>query len=563
MKKPFNYIVLAAMALGAVACSQDDLATSYLSDSKAVHISVQIGENYVSGEFGTRSNPLGVGEEQTKFNPGDKIAVTADNQDYVVYTLDENNTWMPAPNKYLLWKSEMMTFGAYYPVDVNGASMQTFNQPTNYSSITDLANADYMTFSGELSNTTSNAVTLQMKRKMARLIIKTSFKDQFESGYEVSSIKIHSNASGYVGGAVNRSEEGTEITTYKHGEYFYALLVPTSVDADKTFLTITVKNVDNPDTENLTVKGIPATQDGYSYEMTVVVGKDKASVGEVKVSDWKTGGIIEGTAVELVPSVDAKSHTIVTTAEDQLNDAILSEALYGNASSLVIEGPLSSRDISTLHNFINNIYRTFFLDMAKAEIDVIPEKAFQNNSFLGHVWLPTKLKVIGNQAFENARKCIVKNFNDLEKLETIGIQALKDALQNGSIIIPQTVKSIGEGAFQGTSIESIKFPSNIRIANAAIIKSCSRLTSVIFDGDIREISIDNILYLSENGCVIDLSQTNSVPQHTGGGILDIETSGNFNMATGYLNVKFIVKKGLESAYKANDCWKYCIIEETE
>lgn len=301
MKKPFNYIVLAAMALGAVACSQDDLATSYLSDSKAVHISAQIGANYVSGEFGTRSNPLGTGEEQTKFNPGDKIAVTAGNQDYVVYTLDENNAWMPAPNKYLLWKSKMMAFEAYYPVDVNGASMQTFNQPTDYSSITDLANADYMTFSGDLSNTTSNAVTLQMKRKMARLIIKTSFKDQFESGYEVSSIKIHSNASGYVGGAVNRSEEGTEITTYKHGEYFYALLVPTSVDADKTFLTITVKNVDSPDTENLTVKGIPATQDGYSYEMTVAVGKDKVSVGEVKVSDWKTGRIIEGTAVELVP----------------------------------------------------------------------------------------------------------------------------------------------------------------------------------------------------------------------------------------------------------------------
>lgn len=550
------------MALCVVACSQDDLVTSYLSDSKAVHISALIGENYVSGEFGTRSKPIGDKEEQTKFNPGDKIAVAAGNQDDVVYTLDENNAWMPAPTKYLVWESEMMAFGAYYPVGLNGASMQTFNQPTNYSSITDLANADYMTFSGDLSNTTSNAVTLQMKRKMARLIIKTSFKDQFESGYEVSSIKIHSNVSGYVGGAVNRSEEGTEITTYKHGENFYALLVPTSADADKTFLTITVKNVDNPDTENLTVKGIPATQDGYSYEMTVVVGKDKASVGEVKVSDWKTGRIIEGTAVELVPSVDANSHTIVTTAEEQLNAAILSEALC-NGNLLVIEGPLASRDISTLNTFINNRHLIIYLDMAKAEIDVIPEKAFYNNSYLGRIWLPTKLKVIGNYAFESATRCTIANFNNLEKLETIGIQAFKDALLDISIIIPQTVKSVGEASFQETAITSIRFPSNITIFNASVIKSCRRLTSVIFDGDIKVFSINNILDLSANGCVINLSQTNSVPQHTGGGTLDLESSKNYDSDTGNLNVKFIVKKGLKNAYEANNCWHYCIIEEAE
>lgn len=349
MKKTYQYIALAAIALSAVACSQEDMTSSYFSDSKAVHISAQIGTNdNITGGFQSRSNPLGeTAEEQAKFNIGDQISVATGSQSAVTYTLGKNEIWVPETSKYLVWSSDNMLFTAYYPVGKNNASATTFTVPSGYANVKDLADADYMTYSGAHSNVDGNGVSLQMERKMVRLVINTTFGNQYESGYEVSSIKIHTNSTGY---ATDKVQSGNkEVTAYKHDDgKFYALLAPTSADASTVFLTVTVTA--NGIEEELTVKGIPATEAGYSYEMNLTVGKDKASVKSVKVSDWKTGKDIVGTADE-VASVNAESHTVVTTAKEQLNEAVLSEAL-GDGNLLVIEGPLSSRDISTINAFI-------------------------------------------------------------------------------------------------------------------------------------------------------------------------------------------------------------------
>lgn len=59
MKAAYKHIALAALALSAVACTQDDdFAPSYLSDPDAVRITAQVGAGDVTGGF-TRSNPLG------------------------------------------------------------------------------------------------------------------------------------------------------------------------------------------------------------------------------------------------------------------------------------------------------------------------------------------------------------------------------------------------------------------------------------------------------------------------------------------------------------------------
>ena len=51
MKKIFHSIMLAAMVLSTVACSQEELTSSYFSDAKAVKISAQIGTSDVTGSF--------------------------------------------------------------------------------------------------------------------------------------------------------------------------------------------------------------------------------------------------------------------------------------------------------------------------------------------------------------------------------------------------------------------------------------------------------------------------------------------------------------------------------
>lgn len=287
MKKIFNYIALATLTLSAFACSQEDFTSSYLSDSKAVHISAQIGENAVTSGFQTRSNPLGTQEEQAKFNAGDQISVAAGSQSAVIYTLGDNETWTPETSKYLVWSSDQMEFAAYYPVGKNNASASDFTVPSSYNSVEDLKNADYMTYVAEKNKTMNNSVTLPMERKMVRFVFNSiTIKNQYKD-YEVSAIKVHSNTKGYK----DKSLESGDIvvTAYNYDGKFYALLAPTVKDDEKTFLTITVKDKNNNNTKELTVKGIPSTTAKNSYDVTLTIGKDKASITNITIKDWVTG----------------------------------------------------------------------------------------------------------------------------------------------------------------------------------------------------------------------------------------------------------------------------------
>ena len=104
----------AAAILALTACSEsEDLLAAYHSDSKAVHITAQVGK--ASADGFTRSNPLGAtAEEQAKFNENDEISVKADDQDAVTYKL-VGSEWQPQGNKFLKWENETMNFTAYYP----------------------------------------------------------------------------------------------------------------------------------------------------------------------------------------------------------------------------------------------------------------------------------------------------------------------------------------------------------------------------------------------------------------------------------------------------------------
>lgn len=295
MKTICKNIAMAALVLSAVACSQDDdFSPSYLNDPDAVRITVQVGHDDATGGF-TRSNPLGTPEEQTKFNSGDQISVTAGSQTTVVYQLGENG-WNPVGDTYLKWQADKMDVTAYYPVDKNNASATTFTVPTEYSETCTIADADYMTYDDKPTKGDDKSINLTMQRKMVRIVIDDiTFNDQFAEDYSVTGIKVHANTKGYADG---KAEEGSiTVTALQQDNAFYALLAPTTEDGTATFMTVTVS--DGTTSQDLTVKGIPATAAGNSYSFSLTVGKDKASIKEPTVTDWSTGGVIDTTQDEV------------------------------------------------------------------------------------------------------------------------------------------------------------------------------------------------------------------------------------------------------------------------
>ena len=278
----------AAAILALTACSEsEDLLAAYHSDSKAVHITAQVGK--ASADGFTRSNPLGTPEEQAKFNENDEISVQADGQDAVTYKL-VGSEWQPQGNKFLKWENETMNFTAYYPASFDG----NITQPTEYTSPESLAAADFMSFTGNVTNSGNNSLTLTMERKMARVVVEIAgFNDQYTTDATVKSVTINGN-----------------IKAYKHETdgKFYALINPNSISgATAPFLTLEVKDGESTTTETLTTT--PSFAAGNSYTYKLKVGKNKISVSGITVADWDNTGIItEGSKAEqIIPYVTFKA----------------------------------------------------------------------------------------------------------------------------------------------------------------------------------------------------------------------------------------------------------------
>lgn len=286
----------AAAILALTACSEsEDLLAAYHSDSKAVHITAQVGK--ASADGFTRSNPLGTAEEQAKFNENDEISVQAEGQDVVTYKYD-GKEWQPQGNKFLKWENETMNFTAYYPATFNG----TINQPEKYTSEADLAAADFMSFSGPQTNTKDNKrnqLTLTMERKMARVVVEIAgFNDQY-AGATIDNV----NSLSICG-----------IKAYKHSDMkFYALIKPCEAQNSETFLSLdVVEGESKTTTEKFT--GIPKLEAGNSYTYKLTVGKNKISVSGITVTDWDNTGIItEGSKAEhIIPYVTFKAEEAQT-----------------------------------------------------------------------------------------------------------------------------------------------------------------------------------------------------------------------------------------------------------
>ena len=260
----------AAAILALTACSEsEDLLAAYHSDSKAVHITAQVGK--ASADGFTRSNPLGDAKKQTEFNENDEISVQADGQDAVTYKYD-GKEWQPQGNKFLKWESDKMNFTAYYPASFNG----TINQPEKYNSEDDLAAADFMSFSGPQTNTkeNNNKLTLTMNRKMARVVVEIAgFNDQYTTNATVNSLSIWGVK------AFKQEKDGKS--------YFYALIDPKYTSSTAPFLSLEVKDGESKTTETLTTT--PATfAPGNSYTYKLTVGKNKISVSGITVAPWNT-----------------------------------------------------------------------------------------------------------------------------------------------------------------------------------------------------------------------------------------------------------------------------------
>lgn len=378
------FAVIAMLA----ACSTDDEQSANTAANE-VKIAATVGGNSIF----TRSNPLGTKAEQESFNENDAISVTTEGKT-VVYTKNKDGQWANA-NDYLVWTGNAQTFEACYPGNSTN-SISTGYVAADQSTIEKIALSDYMTCRKEIEKKdipTDRQLTLNLERQTARVIVKVSaFGNEFEGlNPTLSVVEVYSKLKVPAGEgdsyeaikACKKEENGSNV--------FYALVSPgTGNDAEKFLkLTVTYNDGDGKPTQTkvLDVTGIPALDKAMSYTYDVKIGKDKATIGSVSVTDWGPGDDITGG--------DA-----VTTTENAV--LIIKNALAAGNTNIEIRNLPANAD-NSVFNAIREALSSASagsIDLTVYGVEALPYSAFLDCKPLKVINLPD-VKSIESVAFQD------------------------------------------------------------------------------------------------------------------------------------------------------------------
>ena len=401
------FAVIAMLA----ACSTDDEQSANTAANE-VKIAATVGGNSIF----TRSNPLGTEAEQQNFNEGDAISVTTEGKTVIYKKTGE--VWAPAnAGDYLVWTGNAQAFEACYPEKADESTTNSFSVgyvSADQSTVDKIEKSDYMISRETIEKAyipSDRQLTLNFERQTARVIVKVSgFGDEFKDlNPTLSAVEVYSKLKVPAGDgdsyeaiqACKKEENGSNV--------FYALVSPgTGNDAEK-FLKLTVTYNDgeviNPtQTEELYVTGIPALDKAMSYTYDVKIGKDKATIGSVSVTDWGPGDDITGG--------DA-----VTTTENAV--LIIKNALAAGNKNIVIRNLPANADKSVFDAIREALKgaNDGSIELTVYKVEALPSNAFSNCQ---------PLKIINLQDVKSIESFAFHGCNSLETIYAPRVSSISD-----------------------------------------------------------------------------------------------------------------------------------------
>ena len=211
---------------------------------------------------------------------------------------------------------------------------------------------------------------------------------------------------------------------------------------------------------------------------------------------------------------------VTTSATVDLTEAIMTQAKITPASvtSIKVHGPLTNDDIINALN--TNMRSCYAIDLSDAEIEALPDGAFNGKIGLLEITLPAGLKAIGNNAFRGCfalrnevtipagvqtigsyafSGCRNAKFNPAlpETLTAIGDYAFQNCANLYAVTLPAGLQTIGEYAFYASSIQKIVLPEGLFSLGDGAFWFCKALETADFVNSMDIISIPSNAF---NGC---------------------------------------------------------------
>ena len=361
-----KYLGTFALLAMLAACSTEDEQVRFAGDE------VKVNETIGGESVFTRSNPIGSTEEQSEFQDFDQIGISVNGGAAHKYEM-KNGVWGVAESEVpIKWESEATEFKAFYPYSYNNVSNSFDNGQigTEQNIKEGLALSDYMIALKQYPNIPEDRqLDLDFERQTARVIIdieNSTFMNEFDQPY-VAGINIYSQLQL----PATQGADVSAIKAYKVDDSnpkssWVALVAPNAEDANKDFICISVQENGTGTPKAYSIKGIPNLESGMSYTYKLKIGKDKAIIDNVTVTDWKEGTAIPGGEASLV-------------TEESVRESVAKQLENGND----VELTLPSNASLDLFDAIKNALKDKGVSKSSVNITLkgvmrIPQKAFGN-----------------------------------------------------------------------------------------------------------------------------------------------------------------------------------------
>lgn len=295
MKKN-NIIAIAAIALTFTACSNDnDITTNNEGKDTPISLSVGVGELSVvtRAENTTTLTDGELGLYITKNGEKNVLGKYLCNNAQFTY----NNGWSCGTTYYWAADNATIDYVAYHPYQSSISGNFISWDVTNQSS----GNLDLLyQNASNVANTVSHSIDITLGHVCSKLVVNVSkLGSEIASGTTISSIKIGGlkakgnfylfadSNNGHGAGSwdpdVNPADIGMKSITANEGmnSTYEAILIPQTAP-----FTLTIRLSDNSEYQ----LAVPshAFAAGTCYTLTIQVGQDKVTIGNITQTDWVT-----------------------------------------------------------------------------------------------------------------------------------------------------------------------------------------------------------------------------------------------------------------------------------
>lgn len=209
-------------------------------------------------------------------------------------------------------------------------------------------------------------------------------------------------------------------------------------------------------------------EDGYNtyHYLRIVIPRESFHAYRL-VNAWNTDHNV------LIGGDEGVTVSTGKIAAGDLGHVVIEEAGYlQEVNKLIIEGELNSDDWSKIKQMTNLTE----LDLSKALIDEIPSEAFNGRWAIDKVVLPPTLKKIGNYAFQRTS---LTSVNIPDNVETIEESAFSQVKKLQEVHLPDNLTSLGRYAFSACrSLRTVKIPTKLKEIPWYTFDGCNSLQSV-------------------------------------------------------------------------------------